>query len=183
MRAVCWDVRTKAILGPAAMAAIVLLAGASAGEAAPTPVHPYRIFTGQRVRLWTPPEHGGFTAVNAVVTAVDREGLTVVFEDRTELVAFTDVSRMDVRRGWRYIRRAAIVGLVAGAVVGALVEDGDGEDKFVSAAIYGGVGAVVGAGTAAAIWPAKWIPVDVDAIRPHPVARHGGVRVSFTFSF
>ncbi len=51
------------------------------------------------------------------------------------------------------------------------------------ARIYGGVGAVVGTMTAAAIWPAKWIPVDLESIRPAPVADRAALRVSFTFSF
>lgn len=167
----------------AALVALAISAAAVPAAAETRPVHPYRVFTGQRVRLWTPPEHGGFTAVNAVVTAVDSEGLTVVFKDRTELVAFTDVSRMDVRRGWRYLGRAAAVGLVVGAVIGAVTEDGDGGDKAVNAAYYGAAGAALGVATAGAIWPAKWIPVDIDAIRPHAGAPHRAVRLSFTLSF
>ena len=139
--------------------------------------------TGQRVRLWTPPELGGFAATNATVTAVDSSGLTVVIKDRTELVAFTDLARMDVRRDWRYLRRAAVVGLVLGAAAGVLAEDGDDEDKLRSGALYAGVGAAVGAATAGAIWPARWLPVDLDSIRPQPVADRAAVRLSFTFSF
>ena len=168
----------------AAIAALVLLATASSGYAETRPIHPYRLHTGQRVRLWTGPEHGNLTATEAVVTAEDSEGLTLVIKDRTELMPFTDVTRMDVRRGWRYMRRAAVIGLVTGAVIGALVEDGDGGDKALSAAIYGAAGAGVGALTAGAIWPAKWLPVDIAAIRPQPVASHGrGARVAFTLSF
>jgi hypothetical protein len=170
------------ILSRAALVALALSA-AVPGGAEPRPVHPYRVFTGQRVRLWTPPEHGGFVAQNAVVTAVDSEGLTVVFKDRTELVAFTDLSRMEVRRGWRYMKRAAVIGLVAGAVIGAVSDDGDGGDKFATGAYYGAAGAALGAATAGAIWPARWLPVDVDSIRPHAAADRGAVRVSFTLSF
>jgi hypothetical protein len=179
-------VGTKAvtIASRAAMAAFAILAAATPGAAAPRPVHPYRVQTGQRVRLWTPPEHGGVLATKATVTAVDSTGLTVVIKDRTELVAFTDLSRMEVRRGWRYLRRAALVGVVVGAVAGVLAEDGgDGEDKLRSGAIYGGVGLAAGAVTAGAIWPARWIPVDLDSIRPRPVADRGAMRVSFTVSF
>lgn len=166
------------------MAALAILAAATPGAADPRPVHPYRVQTGQRVRLWTPPEHGGFQATNATVTAVDSSGLTVVIKDRTELIAFTDLARMDVRRGWRYLRRAAVVGLVVGAAAGVLAEDGgDAEDKLRSGALYGGVGAALGAVTAGAIWPARWIPVDLDQIRPQPVADRAAVRVSFSFSF
>jgi hypothetical protein len=165
------------------MAAITVLALASTVTAETRPIHPYRVSTGQRVRLWTPPERGGFVATNAVVTAVDSEGLTVVIKDRTELVAFTDVSRMDVRRGWRYLRRAAVAGLVAGAVIGALAENGDAGDTFRSGAVYGATGAAVGTLAAGAIWPARWIPVDLESIRARPVADRGALRVSFTFSF
>lgn len=172
------------IASRAAIAGLAILAAATPGAADPRPVHPYRVLTGQRVRLWTPPEHGGLQATNATVTAVDSSGLTVVIKDRTELIAFTDLARMDVRSGWRYLRRAALVGLVVGATAGVLAEDGgDDEDKLRSGALYGGVGAAVGAMTAGAIWPASWIPVDLDQIRQQPVADRGAVRVSFTFSF
>ena len=162
-----------------------ILASATASEAdEPRPVHPYRVHTGQRVRLWTSPELGAFNGTNATVTAVDSSGLTVVIKDRTELVAFTDLTRMEVRRGWRNMRRAALLGLVVGAVAGLLDEDGgDGEDKLRAGAIYGGVGAAVGAMTAGAIWPARWIPVDVETIRSPPVANAGAMRLSVTVSF
>lgn len=167
----------------AAIAALAILSLAIPAAAETRPVHPYRVRTGQRVRLWTAPEHGGFQATGATVTAVDSGGLTVVIKDRTELVPFTDVTRMDVRRGWRYVRRAALIGLVIGATAGVLAEeDGDDEDKLRTGAFYGGAGAAVGALTAAAIWPARWIPVDVDQIRHAPVADRG-LRLSFTVSF
>ena len=177
--------RTHAVTSAsrAAVAVLVILAATTASTADPRPVHPYRVFTGQRVRLWTPPEHGGFRATNATVTAVDSAGLTVVIKDRTALVAFTDLSRMDVRRGWRYLRRAAVVGLVVGAVAGVLAEHGDDGDRFRSGALYGGTGAAVGALTAGAIWPARWVSVDLEAIRPRPVADRAAMRVSFAFSF
>ena len=172
------SVRTKAVT----IAALLAVGVAAQAGADPSPIHPYRIHTGQRVRLWTAPEHGGFEATNATVTAVDSTGLTVVIKDRTELIAFADLPRMDVRRGWRYLRRAAAVGLVVGAVVGVLAEDGgDGEDKLRSGAIYGGVGAAVGAMTAGAIWPARWVPVDVNQIQP--MADRGGMRLKVTLSF
>jgi hypothetical protein len=185
--AVCWCVRISALIfsSRAAIAALVVLATAASGYAeAPAPIHPYRIQTGQRVRLWTAPEYGGFVAENAVVTAVDSEGLTVVFKNRTELVDFTHLTRMDVRRGWRHMRAAAVIGLVTGAVVGALAEDGDGGDKALSAAVYGAAGAGLGALAAGAIWPAKWLPVDVAALRPAPMASQGrGARIAFTLTF
>ena len=172
------------IASRAAIAALAVLAAANPGSADPRPVHPYRVQTGQRVRLWTPPQHGGFQATSATVTAVDSMGLTVVIKDRTELFAFTDLARMDVRRGWRYLRRGAVVGLVVGAVAGVLAENGgDGTDKLRAGAIYGGVGAAMGAITAGAIWPARWIPVDLDSIRQRPVADRAAMRVSFTVSF
>jgi hypothetical protein len=167
-----------------AATAVLFVAAAASAAAAPRPVHPYRVFTGQRVRLWTPPERGGFIATKATITAVDSTGLTVVIKDRTELIAFTDLARMDVRRGWRHLRRGALVGLVVGAAAGLLAEDGgDGEDKLRAGALYGGVGAAVGAITAGAIWPARWVPVDLDQIRPQPAADRAAVRLSFTFSF
>lgn len=172
--------RTRAI---AILSAVAVLAAASAGAETP-PVHPYRVHTGQRVRLWTSPGQGGFHAAKATVTAVDSSGFTVVIKDRTELVAFSDLTRMDVRRGWRHLRRAAVIGLVVGAAAGLLAEDGgDGEDKLRAGALYGGVGAAVGAMTAGAIWPARWLPVDLDEIREPPVADRAAVRLSFTFSF
>jgi hypothetical protein len=168
----------------ASIAALGILAAATPGAADPRPVHPYRVQTGQRVRLWTPPDKGGFMATRATVTAVDSSGLTVVIKDRTELIAFTDLTRMDVRRSWRFLRRGAGVGLVLGAVAGVLAEDGgDDEDKLRSGALYGAVGAAVGAMTAGAIWPARWVPVDLDQIRPQPVADRAALRVSFTLSF
>jgi hypothetical protein len=173
-------VRTISI---AALSAVTALAAASAGAETP-PVHPYRVHTGQRVRLWTTPEQGGFQSTRATVTAVDSTGFTVVIKDRTELVAFADLTRMDVRRGWRHLRRAAVIGLVVGAAAGVLSEDGgDGVDKLRAGALYGGVGAAVGAMTAGAIWPARWVPVDLDVIREPPVADRAAVRLSFTFSF
>ena len=175
----------KAVAIASRAAMFILTVGAATSAAAETPpVHPYRVHTGQRVRLWSPPEYGGFQATGATVTAVDSTGLTVVIKDRTELVAFTDVTRMEVRRGWRYLRRAAVIGLVAGAMAGVLDEDdGDGEDKLRAGALYGGVGAAVGAMTAGAIWPARWLPVDLDQIRERPVADRAELRVSFTLSF
>jgi hypothetical protein len=167
----------------ASLAALAVLAAAGPAAAAPRPIHPYRVQTGQRVRLWTSPELGGFQSTSATVTAVDSTGLTVVIKDRTELIAFTDLERMEVRRGWRNLRRFALAGLVVGAVAGVLIEDGgDGEDKLIAGAIGGGVGAAVGTVTAAAIWPAKWVPVDIDQIRK-PVADKGALRLSFTLSF
>ena len=166
----------------AAIAPVILLLSVAPAAADPRPVHPYRVHTGQRVRLWTPPEYGGFVGAGATVTAVDSSGLTVVIKDRTELVAFTDVTRMEVRRGWRNMRRAAVLGLVVGAVAGALDEDGgDGGDKLRAGAIYGGVGAAVGAMAAGAIWPARWLPVDVAQIQP--MADRGGLRLKLTLSF
>ena len=172
------------IAARATVAALLILAVADTASADQRPFHPYRVQTGRRVRLWTPPEHGGFQGTNATVTAVDSSGFTVVIKDRTELVEFTDLTRMEVRRGWRNLRRAALVGLVVGATAGVLAEDGgDGWDKLREGAIYGGVGAALGTVTAAAIWPARWLPVDLDAIRPAPVADRAALRVSFTFSF
>ena len=173
---------TKAA-GIALAAALAIAGGAGTAAADPLPVHPYRVRTGQRVRLWTPPELGGFQGTNATVTAVDSSGLTVVIKDRTELVAFTDLSRMEVRRGWRHMRRAALLGLVVGAVAGVLDEDGgDDEDKLRAGALYGGVGAAVGALTAGAIWPARWMPVDVAQIQG-PVADSRALRFSIRVSF
>jgi hypothetical protein len=43
------------------------------------------------------------------------------------------------------------------------------------------VGAAAGTVAAGAIWPARWVPVDIDQIR-RPVADRGA-RLSFTFSF
>src|SRR5688572_15851937 len=121
---------TVAVASRAVLAALAVLAAALPAAADPRPVHPYRVHTGQRVRLWTPPELGGFHATSATVTAVDSTGFTVVIKDRTALVPFTDLTRMEVRRGWRYLRRGALLGLVAGAVAGVLAEDGgDDEDK------------------------------------------------------
>jgi hypothetical protein len=175
-------VRTK--IACVALSLGILASAAPSDADEPRPVHPYRVHTGQRVRLWTSPDLGAFNATNATVTAVDSSGLTVVIKDRTELVAFTDLTRMEVRRGWRHMRRAALLGLVVGAVSGILAEDGgDGGDKLRSGAIYGGVGAAVGAMTAGAIWPARWIPVDVETIRVQPVANAGAMRLSFTLSF
>ena len=174
--------RTK--IGPIALSLAIFGAASLSMADEPRPVHPYRVHTGQRVRLWTSPELGGFNATNATVTAVDSSGLTVVVKDRTELVAFTDLTRMEVRRGWRNMRRAALLGLAVGAVAGLLDEDGgDGEDKLRAGAIYGGVGAAVGAMTAGAIWPARWIPVDIETIRAQPLADARAVRLSFTLSF
>jgi hypothetical protein len=175
-------VRTK--IACVALSLGILANAAPSGADEPRPVHPYRVHTGQRVRLWTSPELGAFNGTNATVTAVDSTGLTVVIKDRTELIAFTDLTRMEVRRGWRNMRRAALAGLVVGAVAGLLDEDGgDAGDKLQAGAIYGGVGAAVGAMTAGAIWPARWIPVDVDTIRAQPMANAGALRLSVTLSF
>jgi hypothetical protein len=70
---------------------------------------------------------------------------------------------------------------VIGAVTGALVEDGDEEDVIRSAAIYGAVGAAVGPISAAAIWPAHWVPVELERIRP-PIERPAA-RLSLTIRF
>ena len=178
-------VRTKAVT----IAALLVLGAAAQGAADPSPIHPYRVQTGQRVRLWTRPSTAGSTAANAAVTAVDSTGLTVVIKDRTAAHRpSTDLPRMDVRRGWRYLRRAAVIGLVVGAVAGVLAEDGGAARTCGGAAVYGGVGAAVGAITAGAIWPAKWIPVDLESIRLPDGGSCGlpptrRVRVSFTFSF
>ena len=164
--------------------ALVAVAAASApARAEIRPQHPYRIETGNRVRLWSAPDLGGFQATNAVVTASDASGLTVVIKDRTELITFDMLSRMDVRRGWRYMRRGALVGLVIGAAAGALADGGDTDSAIESGAIYGAIGAGAGALTAGAIWPARWIPVDLERIRPQPEASLRGPRVSFKFSF
>lgn len=176
--------RTNSIAIALAAAVLVGVTVPAAAAAETRPVHPYRVHTGQRVRLWTPPGLGEFVATNATVTAVDSTGLTVVIKDRTELVAFTDLTRMEVRRGWRNMRRAALLGLAVGVVAGVLDETGgDGEDKLRAGAIYGGVGAAVGAMTAGAIWPARWMPVDLAPIRQQPMADVRAVRLSFTLSF
>jgi hypothetical protein len=136
-------------------ACLVAIAAASAASAETRPEHPYRVQTGQRVRLWSAPENGGFLATNAVVTATDATGLTVVIKDRTELVPFASLARLEVRRGWRYLRRAAAIGLVVGAGIGTV--------------------------TAASIWPARWVPVDLDSIRANP--DRAAIRLSFRVSF
>ena len=159
--------------------ALVAVAGPAAADSAP--IHPYRVSVGQRVRMWSAPGGLGFAGADGVVTATDVEGLTVVVNDRTELVPFDSLERIDVRHGWRYLRRAAAIGFVVGAVTGALVEDGDEEDVIKSAAIFGAVGAVVGPISAAAIWPAHWVPVELDQVRP-PVERPAA-RLSFSIRF
>ena len=171
-------------------ALIVTVLAALPASAEIRPEHPYRVHTGQRVRLWSTPEHGGYVHTSAVVTATDATGLTVVIKDRTALVPFAGLTRLDLRRGWRYMRRAAVIALVVGAAAGALAENGDSEDVARSAAIYGAVGAGVGALTAGAIWPARWIPVDLDSIRLKPDAAampfapgRSAARISFTISF
>ena len=162
--------------------ASLFMAAAGPAIADDTPIHPYRVFTGQRVRMWSAPGGLGLAKVEGVVTATDVEGLTVVIGNRTELIPFDSLERIDVRHGWRYLRRAALVGLVVGAATGALVEDDDDwEDIAVNAAIFGGVGAGVGTITAAAIWPAHWVPVELDAVRP-PVERPAA-RLSFSIRF
>jgi hypothetical protein len=160
---------------------LAALAAAVPAAAETAPVHPYKVETGRRVRLWSPPGSGDFRATNATVTAADATGLTVVIGDRTELVPFEGLERLEVRRGWRHLRRAALIGLVVGAVAGALAEDGDGEDVAESAAVYGAVGAGVGAITAGALWPARWLPVDLDVVRPP--APPPAARLSFTLRF
>ncbi len=161
------------------VASLAFLAIAAPAAAETDPVHPYRLRTGQRVRLWSAAADGPFRATGAVVTAADAHGLTVVVDERTELVAFDDLERLDVRRGWLHLRRAAVIGLVVGAVAGALDEDGDAEDVAKNAALYGAVGAAIGGATAASFWPARWLPVDLESLRaPAPVAQ-----LSFTLRF
>lgn len=161
---------------------VLAFVSAVAPAAAETvPVHPYKVETGRRVRLWSPSGYGDFRATNATVTAADATGLTVVVGDRTELVPFDSLQRLEVRRGWRHLRRAALIGFVVGAVAGALDEDGDDEDVARSAALYGAVGAGLGAVTAGSIWPARWLPVDLDAVRPP--APPPAARLSFTLRF
>jgi hypothetical protein len=160
--------------------ASVLAAIAGTAAADSVPIHPYRVSVGQRVRMWTAPGGLAFAGDQGVVTATDSTGLTVVVGNRTELVPFHSLERIDVRHGWRYLRTAAAVGFVVGAVTGALVEDGDEEDVIKSAAIFGAVGAVVAPVSAAAIWPAHWVPVDLDQVRPLPPP---AARLSFSIRF
>lgn len=164
-----------------AFASLTSLAGTAPAAAETIPYHAYRVDSGDRVRMWSASDAGTFRATDAVVTAADAAGLTVVIKDRTELVAFDSLERLDVRRGWRYLRRAAVIGFVIGAVAGGLDEDGDDEDVAKSAALYGAVGAGVGAISAAALWPARWVPVDLDGIRPS--ADRGAARLSVSISF
>ena len=163
------------------VAASVLAALAGPAAADDIPIHPYRVSVGQRVRMWSAPGGPGFAGAEGVVTATDVEGLTVVVDDRTELIPFGSLERIDVRHGWRYLRTAAAIGFVAGAVTGALVEDGDEEDIIKSAAIFGAVGAVVAPVSAAAIWPAHWVTVELDEVRP-PIERPAA-RLSFSIRF
>ena len=172
------------IASRAAMAALAILAAAGPRRRGTRPIHPYRVQTGQRVRLWTPPEHGGFQATNATVTAVDSTGLTVVIKDRTELVAFTDLTRMDVRRGWRNLRRAALVGLVVGATAGVLAEDGgdagtSARGRDLRRGGGGGGNADRGRDLARALDPRRPRTRSGRA----PVADRAALRLSFTFSF
>jgi len=174
---------TREALRPFVLASLLLAIGASAG-AEPVPVHPYRVAAGRRVRLWS--ASMGFDATSAVVTASDVRGLTVVVKERTELVPFENIDRIDVRRGWRYLGRAAVIGASLGAVVGVIEElndrgDPDWEDAFRGAAVYSVVGAGVGTLTAGAIWPAKWLPVEIDAVRPQ--AERPAARLSLTLRF
>ena len=168
---------------PVVLASLLVAIAASAG-AEPVPVHPYRVAAGRRVRLWS--ASMGYDATNAVVTASDVRGLTVVIKERTELVPFDSIDRIDVRRGWRYMGRAAVIGASLGAVVGVIEElndrgDPDWEDAFRGAAVYSVVGAGVGTLTAGAIWPAKWLPVEIDAVRPQ--AERPAARLSLTLRF
>jgi hypothetical protein len=175
----CWGVIREALRLSVLASALVAVAGQAAADS--VPIHPYRISVGQRIRMWSEPGSLGFQGDDGVVTATDADGLTVVVGKRTELVPFHTLERVDVRHGWRYLRTAAAIGFVVGAVTGALVEDGDEEDIVKSAAIYGAVGAAVGPISAAAIWPAHWVPVELDRIRP-PVERPAA-RLSFSIRF
>ena len=107
-------------------------------------------------------------------------------KEKTELVPFDAIERVDVRRGWRYLGRAAVIGASLGAVAGVLEElddrgDPDWEDVFKGAAVYSVVGAGVGTLTAGAIWPAKWLPVEIDAVRPQ--VERPAARLSITLRF
>jgi len=174
---------TREALRPAVLASVLVALAASAG-AEPVPVHPYRVLAGRKVRLWS--ASMGYDATIATVTASDATGLTVVIKEKTELVPFHDIDRLDVRRGWRYLGRAAVIGASVGAVLGVIEElndrgDPDWEDVFKGAAVYSIAGAGVGTLTAGAIWPAKWLPVEIDAVRP-PIERPAA-RLSFTLRF
>ena len=164
--------------------ASVLVALAASASAEPVPVHPYRVAAGRKVRMWS--TSMGFDGTTAVVTASDHTGLSVVIDERTELVPFDSLDRVDVRRGWRYLGRAAVIGASLGAVVGVIEElkdrgDPNRDDMFRGAAVYSVVGAGVGTMTAGAIWPAKWLPVEIDAVRPQ--VERPAARLSITLRF
>jgi hypothetical protein len=174
---------TREALRRTVLASVLVALAATAG-AEPVPVHPYRVAAGRRVRLWS--ASMGFDGTSAVVTASDAFGLTIVVKEKTELVPFDSIDRIDVRRGWRYIGRAALIGASVGAVVGVVEElkdrgDPQWEDAIRGAAVYSAVGAGVGTLTAGAIWPAKWLPVEIDALRP-PIERPAA-RLSLTLRF
>lgn len=165
-------------LVPGVLSAWLLgVGGAHAMDPRP-PVHPYDLHAGQRVRVWASADGVRLDDVDSVVTAVDAAGLTVVRDGRAETVRFEDMSRLRVRRGWRYMRTAAIAGAAAGIVLAtASNERGAGHPDGWSrarAAFYGAAGGgALGALTAGAIWPVRWYPVTLDAVRPPPAPAVG----------
>jgi hypothetical protein len=168
---------------------VVLMAAAPAAAQDPRPpVHPYEIHSGQRIRLSTTPAAGALERHGATVTASDHEGLAIVRQGRGEVIPFAQITQLEVRRGWRHLRRAAVAGALVGAAIGvAVVESRRGEPaddwKRGRSALYGALGgAAVGTLTAAALYPPKWYPVSLDAVRPAPPTPAGPqARVSFRF--
>jgi hypothetical protein len=90
------------------------------------------------------------------------------------------VTRLEVRRGRSWAKRGALIGAGLGALFGSWwaadsLADGNAStgDRIRQGLLLAGAGAVSGGISGAALHPARWEPVAIDAVRPHPVASAG----------
>ena len=165
---------------------LLCAAGAPADDQKHTPIHPFGLSAGDKIRVWSSGGKGSLAAETAIITAADHTGMMVVVRDDARLLPFETVTRLEVQRGQSWARRGAVLGFTVGALLGSWLladelSDGnaDTDDRIRQGLLLGATGAVVGAISGGVLHPRRWESVSIESVRPRPAA--SGPSVSFRF--
>jgi hypothetical protein len=138
---------------------------ATEAQAARRPVDPFTLAAGDQVRLWD--TAGTYVGRHGGVVASDHSGLSVVIHGDAEVVPFASLTRLEVRRGRRFVERGAWIGAAAALVTYVIVKEERHElgDPW-RALAWTAAGAAAGAGAGAFVKRPHWHPVPLDGFRP-----------------